>query len=159
MQRPGGRNAVQLTCQEDTRKSFVPLCMLTALLRCSSDTMQFTHLKYPNNGLYLLSWATITRTNFITFFWEVGMHCTASRILVPWPEIEPEPQQWKDQVLTSGPAGNSPEKFFYPPNKPFSSHCPFHSNTASNPRKPWICQENKMIFMLHIRSLQILNLS
>ena len=62
-----GLEAGTLTCQEDTRKSFVPLCVLTALLRCGSDTMQFTHLKYPNNGPYLLSWATITRTNFRTF--------------------------------------------------------------------------------------------
>ena len=34
--------------------------------------------------------------------------CVACRILVPSPGIEPGPPQWKHQVLTPGPPGNSP---------------------------------------------------
>ena len=33
----------------------------------------------------------------------------ACRILVPRPETEPGPQQWKCRVLTTGPPGNSPK--------------------------------------------------
>ena len=35
-------------------------------------------------------------------------HCVAYRILVPSPGIEPGPPQWKHQVPTPGPPGNSP---------------------------------------------------
>ena len=35
-------------------------------------------------------------------------HCVACRILVPSPGIELGPPQWKHQVLTTGPPGNSP---------------------------------------------------
>ena len=38
------------------------------------------------------------------FFWLRHMAC---RILVPCPGTEPRPQQWKCQVLTTGPPGNS----------------------------------------------------
>ena len=34
-------------------------------------------------------------------------HCTACRILVPRPGIEPWPWQWKHQILAAGPPGNS----------------------------------------------------
>ena len=33
--------------------------------------------------------------------------CIACQISVPWPGIEPGPQQWKCQVLTARPPGNS----------------------------------------------------
>ena len=44
------------------------------------------------------------RVVFFSFFWP---YCAACRILVPWPGIEPGPWQWKPQVLTTGPPGNS----------------------------------------------------
>ena len=34
-------------------------------------------------------------------------HCTAYRILVPQPEMEPGPPHWKRQVLTTGSPGDS----------------------------------------------------
>ena len=39
--------------------------------------------------------------------------CTASRILVPQPGIEPGPCEWKHQILTTGPPGNSPVRVFW----------------------------------------------
>ena len=40
-------------------------------------------------------------------FWPCHIAC---EILVPQPRIEPGPQQWKHQVLTTGPPGNSHAK-------------------------------------------------
>ena len=37
---------------------------------------------------------------------------TACGILLPWPGIEPGPQQWKHRVLTTGLPGNSPQNIF-----------------------------------------------
>ena len=37
-------------------------------------------------------------------FWP---HCTAFKILVPWPQIEPGPQKWEHWVLTTGLPGKS----------------------------------------------------
>ena len=53
---------------------------------------------------------------FIIFliFW---LHRATCRILVPQPGIESRPQQWKHQVLTTGPPGNSPV------HKNFKSQC------------------------------------
>ena len=38
------------------------------------------------------------------FFFSCTLAC---RISVPWPGIEPSPHQWKHQILTSRPLGNS----------------------------------------------------
>ena len=46
---------------------------------------------------------------FFFFFWPCHVVCG---ILVPWPGIEPGPQQWKHWVLTTGPPGNSPNRPF-----------------------------------------------
>ena len=37
------------------------------------------------------------------FIWSYLMAC---ELLVPWPGIEPSPQQWERWVLTTGPPGN-----------------------------------------------------
>ena len=47
---------------------------------------------------------------FVLFFQPC---CTASRIFVPQPGIEPGPCEWKHQVLTTGPPGNSPVRVFW----------------------------------------------
>ena len=46
---------------------------------------------------------------FVCFFWP---RCVACRILLPLPGIEPGPRQWKHQVLTTGPPGNSLARVF-----------------------------------------------
>ena len=44
---------------------------------------------------------------FVCLFVCFWLCCVACGILVPWPGIEPGPQQWKHRVLTTGPPGNS----------------------------------------------------
>ena len=44
--------------------------------------------------------------------WSFWPHHVACRILVPLPEIEHGPQQWKHRILTIGPPGNSQEWSF-----------------------------------------------
>ena len=43
----------------------------------------------------------------VLLFFVFWPHCTVCGILVPWPGIEPGPQQWERQVLTTGSPGNS----------------------------------------------------
>ena len=50
------------------------------------------------------------KNSFVFCFWP---RCAACRILVPRPGTEPGPRQWKRQVLTTGPPGNSPVLFIY----------------------------------------------
>ena len=50
------------------------------------------------------------KSDFFFFFLDAP---GAYGILVPWPEIEPGPRQWKCQVLTTGPPGNCPKTFIY----------------------------------------------
>ena len=44
------------------------------------------------------------------FFWPYHMACG---ILIPQSGIEPRPLQWEHRVLTTGPAGKSPELYSY----------------------------------------------
>ena len=48
-------------------------------------------------------------SNLLMFF---RLHHAAYKILVPRPDIEPRPWQWKCQVLTTGPPENSPQQSF-----------------------------------------------
>ena len=43
------------------------------------------------------------------FFFFFPPHCVVCGILVPQPENEPRPQQWKHRVLTTGPPGKFPD--------------------------------------------------
>ena len=95
----------------------------------------------------------------------------ACRILVPWPGIEPGPQQWKCRVLTTGLPGNSPvvlniftmlcnhyhslipEHFHHPQSKPCTSQFP----SPSIPWQPicflplWVC----LFWIFHISGIII----
>ena len=57
--------------------------------------------------VYLYNCVKITRCYNLLHFPPPQPRCTACRILVPWPETESRPWQWKHQVLTTGPPGNS----------------------------------------------------
>ena len=59
---------------------------------------------------FSITWSTVgyfVTYPFILFFGHGHSPC---RILVPWPRIEPRPQQWVHWVITTGPPG-IPEPF------------------------------------------------
>ena len=56
----------------------------------------------------IFKWQSLSTSPF--FFW---LYHAACRILVPQPGIEPKPQQWKCQVLTTGLPGNSLLFYFF----------------------------------------------
>ena len=58
----------------------------------------------PSSNVRVLVTTFLKLSTVRIFFW---LHRVACGILVPWPEIEPPPGQWKCQVLTTGPPGNS----------------------------------------------------
>ena len=70
-------------------------------LSCMCHLLVNIHLGYQIDchGITVNTWecVQVTPPPFF-FFWPCHITC---RILVPWPGIEPQPQQWKLQVLTS----------------------------------------------------------
>ena len=44
--------------------------------------------------------------SFARFWFCFWLCCAACRILVPWPDIKPDPQQWERWVQTTGLSGN-----------------------------------------------------
>ena len=58
----------------------------------------------PINILLLLGWSPGPLRPKLIFFWPCLVAC---RISVSQPGIEPRPQQWKHQILTTRPPGNS----------------------------------------------------
>ena len=59
----------------------------------------------PGHSIMLPLYSFLYRTH--QHFFVSCLHCTACRILVPRPGIEPGPQQWEHWVLTTGLWGNS----------------------------------------------------
>ena len=55
---------------------------------------------------FIIHWSCYDSFSFLFFFFSWPHH-TACGILVPQTGIEPRPRQWKHQVLTTGPPGNS----------------------------------------------------
>ena len=73
--------------------------------KCSSYQLSLNR----NQAVWVV-WKMGIEIYTIFFFW--WLHSTASGILVPQPGIEPRPWQWKCQILTTGPLGNSPMYIF-----------------------------------------------
>lgn len=84
-------------------------CIAHSFLTCSH---WFHNTKDNNIDDYILSFSLTVELKIIPlidlpplFVWPCLAAC---RISVPQPQIEPRPPQWKHQVLTIEPPGNSP---------------------------------------------------
>ena len=76
---------------------------------------------------YLFIYLFIYFLFFIFYFWP---HSTACGISVPWPGIEPRPQQWKHWILTTRPPGNSHAFLFLIVNF-------YYKTTTTSVKKGW----------------------
>ena len=94
------RLSTVLPCSTDVELSYC-ICPLPAY---TGTVKMITTASLLQEGLSLERRKCSTATFLKGVFWPCQAACS---ILVPQPGIEPRPQQWKPQILTSRPPGNS----------------------------------------------------